>query len=671
MSENIFYKSVGPADASSADQAGRLATRGDEVSLERERARNAPVSADGTTVRDVNGTLVTGHATNDGGFLSSDGKLYVSADGNAQYGVTDPVTHAFLPNGAARVIDGATVYGTVLSSGDFLSSDGTILQTANGFVEHGKTQGGSFLASATVDGRQVWGNYGSDGSFLSQDGTMYVPAGGKAEYGITDPVTHQFLPNGVTRVIDGKTVYGTMLDNGGFLSEDGTILQLPNGFVEHGKTQDGSFLASVAVDGKQVWGNYGDDGSFLSQDGTVYIPAGKNPERGITDPVTHAFLPNGATRVIDGKTVYGVVLDNGDFLSEDGTILQTAKGFVEHGKIEGDSFLASATVDGKQVWGSYGDDGSFLSQDGTVYIPAGKNPERGITDPVTHQFLPNGTTRVIDGKTVYGSVLDNGDFLSEDGTILQTPKGFVEHGKIEGNSFVAFMMVDGKQVWGNYGDDGSFLSQDGTTYVPAGGKPQYGVTDPGSKSFLPGGTTYKLSNGTVLYGFQDAGAFWSYDGKTIVLNNGTVVTGTLEKGDGIFTGSDGRYYLIGDNGIVQVAKRPDGSFTAPDGSIIETPDSWKIELSAFQDAQSVVGTCIQNIYDAYQTISGLYQRVEDNWQSPAGTTFAEATTAVDRAMRSLSAVLDSITQALQTSYDNYHAAEQKAIQTFNAAHSTG
>ena len=425
------------------------------------------------------------------------------------------------------------------------------------------------------------------------------------------------------------------------------------------------------VDGKLVTGYATQNGGFMSNDGTVYVPSGGPPQYGITDPTTGNFLQGGTTRVIDGQTVYGTV-QKGVFVSEDNTLLQLPSGFVEHGKTDASgNFLAETTVNGQQVWGNYADNGDFMSSDGTIYVPAGKPAEFGITDPTTGNFLEGGSTRVIDGQTVYGTVSDNGDFISEDHTLLQQPNGFVEHGYIDSNNdFIAQLTVDGKQVSGNYGDDGSFMSLDGTIYVPPGGAPEYGVTDPGSKSFLPGGTTYTLPNGTVLYGYKEPdGSFWSYNGSEIVLSNGTAVAGTLQKGDGIFTGNNGNYYFVGQNGITQITPNKDGSFSMPDGSVVMTPQSWKTDLNDFQNAQTQIGTYISNISDDYSNIQMQYSMIESFWSSPAGTSFTEATSAVDLAMQKLNTVLSSITTAMQTSYNNYYASEQQAITTFNNANS--
>ena len=667
--ERVAYRSVDPQTAPETLPSQNPAyTSGDGSGS---GSSGSTTTTDSTIVQNVDGKLVTGYATQNGGFMSNDGTVYVPPGGSPEYGITDPVTGNFLQGGTTRIIEGQTAYGTV-QNGTFVSEDGTMLQLPNGFVEHGKTDAtGNFLAETTVDGQQVWGNYGDNGDFMSADGKIYVPAGKAAEYGITDPSTGNFLPGGSTRVIDGQTVYGTV-QNGIFVSEDGTMLQLPNDFVEHGKTDaSGNFLAETTVNGQQVWGNYADNGDFMSSDGTIYVPSGKAAEFGITDPGTGNFLQGGTTRVIDGQTVYGTV-QNGIFVSEDGTMLQLPSGFVEHGKTDASgNFLAETTVNGQQVWGNYADNGDFMSADGTIYVPAGKAAEFGITDPGTGNFLENGTTRVIDGKTVYGTALSNGDFISEDGTLLQMPSGFVEHGYTDSNNdFVAQMTIDGKLVSGNYGDNGSFMSLDGTIYVPPGGTPEYGVTDPKTNSFLPNGTTYTLPDGTVLYGYKEPdGSFWSYDGSEIILSNGTAVTGTLQKGDGIFTGSNGNFYFVGTNGITQVTPNKDGSFSMPDGSVVMTPQSWKTDLQDFQNAQTQIGTYISSISDDYSTIQMQYSMIESFWSSPAGTSFTEATSAVDLAMQKLNTVLSSITTAMQTSYSNYYASEQQAITTFNNANS--
>lgn len=373
-------------------------------------------------------------------------------------------------------------------------------------------------------------------------------------------------------------------------------------------------------------------------------------------------------RQIDGQSVSGTVASNGDFISADGTTLELPSGFVEHGKLESDgTFLAETTVNGHEVWGNYGTDGSFLSQDGTTYVSPSGQVETGITDPGTGEFLPDGVVRQIDGHAVYGTVGSTGDFISEDGTLLQLPNGFVEHGKIEpGGTFLAETTVNGQEVWGNYGSDGSFLSQDGTIYVSPGGQVQNGVTTPDG-TFLSGGSTYTTASGTVLYGYSDAGSFYDYTGTEIVLSNGTVVSGTLDTSTGIFTGSNGNDYFIGQNGITPVTPQPDGSFLGADGSVIMTAHSWAVDLTQFSDAMQAVATNTSSISDSYESIQMQYPMIEEAWSSPAGTTFADTTSSIDSAMSQLNSVLQSIQQAMQSSYNNYYQTEQDNVKNMTGS----
>jgi uncharacterized protein YukE len=419
----------------------------------------------------------------------------------------------------------------------------------------------------------------------------------------------------VARQIDGQTVYGSVYSNGDFISQDGTILQLPDGAVE----------------------------------------------TGITDPTTDEFLPNGQVRQIGGQSVYGSVdPSSGDFISEDGTTLQLPDGSVEHGKLTADgSFLAETTVNGQQVWGNYGSDGSFVSQDGTIYVSPTGAVETGITDPSTNEFLPNGQVRQIGGQSVYGSVdPSTGDFISEDGTTLQLPSGFTEHGETANGTFLAELIVNGQPVTGNYGSDGSFLSEDGTTYVSPTGAVQTGITDPVTGEFIPGGSTHTLPDGTVLYGYTDNGSFYTYDGTEIVLSNGTAVSGTLDTGTGIFTGGNGADYFVGQSGIVAVTPQSDGSYIQPNGDVIMTAQSWSVDLAAFTDAMQVVSTNTQSISDAYESIQMQYTVAETVWSSPAAQSFTDLTTTINSAMSQLNSVLGSIYAAMQSSYDNYHQTEQ-------------
>ena len=328
--------------------------------------------------------------------------------------------------------------------------------------------------------------------------------------------------------------------------------------------------------------------------------------------------------------------------------------------------LVARDISGQAVYGTVGPDGSFLSQGGTIYVSPSGQVETGITDPTTDTFIPNGVVRTIDGRTVYGAVLSNGDFISEDGTLLQQPDGFVEHGKIQDGTFLAETTVNGQVVWGNYGTDGSFLSQGGTIYVSPSGQVETGVTTP-SGSFLAGGTTHALAGGAVVYGYMIAGTFVDYDGSKIVLNNGTVVAGTLNHSTGVFTGNNGQDYFVGQSGVIPVRPQSDGSYVEPDGSVIMTPHSWSVDLSLFSDAMQTVMNNTQSISDAYASIQAQYGAIESLWTSPAGTSFADITSVIDSAMSRLYTVLDSVYTAMQSSYTTYQTEEQTNAKNFTGS----
>jgi uncharacterized protein YukE len=280
---------------------------------------------------------------------------------------------------------------------------------------------------------------------------------------------------------------------------------------------------------------------------------------------------------------------------------------------------------------------------------------------VTQQTIPNGEVRTIAGQSVYGSVVSGGDFISADGTLLQLPGGFTEHGKsLPDGTFLAEKTVGGQQLWGNYGDDGSFLSQDGTAYVAAGSNtPETGITTPDG-TFLPGGSTRTLPNGTVLYGFDDNGTFYTANGNTLVFPDGTTVNGTYDQNTGIFLGNNGSDFFIGQNGVVPVTPQPDGSFKEPDGSVIMTAKSWSIDLPAFQDAIGVVKSQTDQISTSYQQIQSWYSTLALAWVSPAGTSFENFEKTINSAMTQLNSALETVIQAMHSSYNNYVQAEQAA-----------
>ncbi len=317
------------------------------------------------------------------------------------------------------------------------------------------------------------------------------------------------------------------------------------------------------------------------------------------------------------------------------------------------------TIGNQTVPGHLMQDGSFLSQDGTTMVtPAGVVQHLAI--PATG-FLQNGAVQTIPGLgEVYGTVNPkDGSFISADGTILQLKDGFVEHGKtLPDNTFLASHVTpDGQTLWGNYGTDHSFLSQDGRMYVTPAGVVQHGITDPAG-NFLQNGTTKTLPNGTVLYGYMDGNAFISEDNSTIALQNGTAVTGTLDKNTGIFTAGNGSYYFVGQNGIEPAKPESDGSFQLPDGSIVMTPKAWSADLPALQEAIDYVQKHGDLIASAISGIVAQFDTIDAAWHSPAGTTFWDTGYQAMDAMMNLDTMLVDIIQRMKTSYQNYLQTEE-------------
>ncbi|MFG2940431.1 hypothetical protein, partial [Streptomyces sp. NPDC048282] len=141
------------------------------------------------------------------------------------------------------------------------------------------TANGQDLTERTIDGQHLLGSGTQDGGWISQDGTVYVSSDGTVEHGLTAP-DGSFLANGEVQEIDGQSVYGTRLDDGSFLSEDGATMVTAGGVVEHGQTtSDGQFVTERTVDGRDVWGSDTGDGGWISQDGTVYVSSDGVVER--------------------------------------------------------------------------------------------------------------------------------------------------------------------------------------------------------------------------------------------------------------------------------------------------------------------------------------------------------------------------------------------------------
>ncbi|MCO5975085.1 WXG100 family type VII secretion target, partial [Actinoallomurus soli] len=137
---------------------------------------------------------------------------------------------------------------------------------------------GYFHSARTVDGQTVYGSDTTDGGWISDDGKTAIDKDGKVQHGITDPNTHNFLPDGTTHTLpDGTVLYGFTV-GGDFYSDDGTIIVLANGTVLHGKTDTST-------------------GIFTPTDGNgVYLILKSGIVHGRTDPIDNSIITDGGQR---------------------------------------------------------------------------------------------------------------------------------------------------------------------------------------------------------------------------------------------------------------------------------------------------------------------------------------------------------------------------------------
>jgi uncharacterized protein YukE len=365
-------------------------------------------------------------------------------------------------------------------------------------------------------------------------------------------------------------------------------------------------------------------------------------------------------RTVDGHQVSGTIQADGSFLSDDGTIFVDKAGRVEHGKVVDGRFLVEKTVDGRTLWGGETEDGGFISQDGTTYVDPSGKVEHGLTAP-DGRFLPDGASRVIDGVTVWGILAEDGSFLSEDGTTYVTADGKVEHGKVEDGHFLVERIVDGRTLWGSQTEDGGFLSQDGTIYVDPTGKVEKGLVDPATNSFIPDGVAHKMPDGSTTYGVMVGDTFYTADGTTIVMGNGTVLHGSMNWSTGIFTTGSGDSYFVGENGVTHGTFRDaDGAFVLDGGQVVMTPKSWTVDLAQMQDAITYVTSQRDLIKTYSETISEQIGDVEYAWTSASSGSFTDVADQVTSALDDLYSLVDSIVTQLQQTHDNYLQAEQAA-----------
>ena len=94
---------------------------------------------------------------------------------------------------------------------------------------------------------------------------------------------------------------------------------------------------------------------------------------------------------------------------------------------------------------------------------------------------------------------------------------------------------------------------------------------------------------------------------------------------------------------------------------------FEVAVGELHDAIGTVQGCATAIDGYCSTIKQEYTSIEGEWVSPAGTTFAEATVAVNKVMDELTGLLaDTLTRMRQT-YSNYLEVEEQAVRNVTPA----
>ncbi|MEV6029085.1 hypothetical protein [Streptomyces sp. NPDC052036] len=155
------------------------------------------------------------------------------------------------------------------------------------------------------------------------------------------------------------------------MSEDGTLMQKPDGTAEHGRTtSDGYFQTERTVDGQTMWGSDIKDG-WISQDSTVYIPTGGAPEHGISTP-DGRFAQNGVTKTLgNGQVLYGHQM-GGDFLSADGKTAVLANGTVLQGSYDDKTGVFTSSTGATYVVTDNGITPAAMQSDGSYLLGNGQ-----------------------------------------------------------------------------------------------------------------------------------------------------------------------------------------------------------------------------------------------------------------------------------------------------------
>ncbi|MYS23327.1 WXG100 family type VII secretion target, partial [Streptomyces sp. DvalAA-14] len=225
--------------------------------------------------------------------------------GKVVHGLTAP-DGKFLANGATQLVDGVLMYGSMTEGGGFLSEDGKTFVTPSGVVEHGKTtDDGHFLTPRVIDGTTYWGGDTTDNGWISQDGTIYIDSSGTVEHGISTP-DGNFLKDGTTHTLPNGTVIYGYNDGPDFYSADGKTIVLADGTVVTGTldTTTGVFTSTggqvyVLTDSGIESGTLQSDGSIALADGQTFMtPASwTNDLKELADAIT--FVQGKADTIAD------------------------------------------------------------------------------------------------------------------------------------------------------------------------------------------------------------------------------------------------------------------------------------------------------------------------------------------------------------------------------------
>jgi hypothetical protein len=338
----------------------------------------------------------------------------------------------------------------------------------------------------------------------------------------------------------------------------------------------------------------------------------------------------------------------------------------------GGHFTVAPDGSGGEVW-TY-DSGMLRDYNAAGVLVGGTDPGLGPFT-VTYDQSSGDATWTFDSG--YAQVFDPGGNLIRIGL----PDGVEVPAHIEQNSdgtstIIATLTVDGQTYQGSFDSKWNFFSSDGKTEITGYGTAQVqvltGVTDPSTDQFIVGGTTKTLADGTVLYGFAvGSNGFITYDGTEIVWGD-LVLTGTYDKTTGIFTTTNGDYIFVGQDGLqIAVYRQSDEAYVLWDGSVVMTPQSWKVDLQQLLDCKALLQSRANSISDEYAKIveyltlleiDGGLGKVAGWWFSPAADTFPDVRTQMYNALSLVGEVLtDTITQ-IQQSHDNYVLQEEANLQ---------